>query len=252
MGADRALISTLTPEDLLSATLTPVEMKWLAPFAEDWWPKFPEFNQGFDLYPGERFYIVQNYEQFSDVTDASLQAPLTLCVDAKSAKALYRSKAVSDAKGGIILPGPAVGDESRYSAALDRNKRYSTTLRYRVGEVVGRVSIYSNLGYQKPEVLARYAEPMVQRIRQLLVGRLKSAQIPQHIAALAPSELADKTVGPVAGFAIVPAKAWAKVDTLGQPLKVLDTLEKNGVIKKAPAKADKPVADVKVSSPNFK
>ncbi len=81
---------------------------------------------------------------------------------------------------------------------------------------------------------------------------LTGAVIRVDLVSLSPTEKDDKNqpkpvfrqrvVLPIDGF----------VQSFSLMAQVMQQLEKNGVIKKAPPKGDKPVADVKVSSPNFK
>jgi hypothetical protein len=72
------------------------------------------------------------------------------------------------------------------------------------------------------------------------------------LASLSPTERdADKKPKPVFRQRVVmPVEGF--VQSFALMAQVMQQLEKTGVIKKAPAKGDKPTADVKPHSPNFK
>jgi hypothetical protein len=81
---------------------------------------------------------------------------------------------------------------------------------------------------------------------------LTGAVIRLDLVSLSPTER-DENKKPKPVFrqrVVMPVEGF--VQSFALMAQVMQQLEKNGVIKKAPPKGDKPAAEVKVSSPNFK
>ena len=230
----------LTPEDLLAASLSPDDVATLFPQPNSWWAFFPEFNVGFNPassgpVAGSRFYVVQNYQEVSGVSDGQVQTTLNLFQDETSAADWFRASADSNDKGGVSVEGPAVGDEWRY---FHRNKsdadgpstapQFESTLRFRAHLIVGRVSVFSSSGYEEAANLADYAAPVVKRIGALIDGSLRASPPPERIARLMPSESAARDIGPIFGSSVAPAESWALIDLTGDPWGVRDQLRNLG------------------------
>jgi hypothetical protein len=219
--------SALTPEDVLAATLRPGDVHRFLPHGASWWSMLPEFNDGgFDPAPGKRFWVVQSYELVAGgrVAGPHIQAPLTLYATEADAARDFAAMAKTKDASGTPASGPGVGDESRYLTRPADDKLIEAALRFRVGPVLGRVSVFDS----RPSAtasLARYAAPVVARVRALLAGTLKGTAIPADLARRLPPTFADL---PVAGSAVVPAEDWAVVDDSGQPEKVRALLRRNG------------------------
>ena len=238
-GNDR---KELTLEGLLAATLSPNDIRELRPQPEAWWPSFPEFNVGFDPAPspidGDRFWVAQNYQRIGDSANQHVQTTLALFEDEQAAEAGLAAIAEANDQGGTTVEGPAVGDEFRYftrkGAAADADPlappSFETTLRFRVGLVVGRISMFSDPGYEGADSLARLFAPVEERIHAFLAGELEGEPLPEWMSELMPSSAAAAaaTVGPVFGSAVRPPQSWALIDSTGDPLAVRDNLKELG------------------------
>ncbi|MCL5275374.1 MAG: hypothetical protein M1434_11635 [Chloroflexi bacterium] len=231
--------SALTAEDLLAAALSPADVQKLIPDPNQWWPEFPQFNVGFSAsttgkkVPGEQFFVLQNYRQVSPLAQGRVESGLTLYVDDKSAADSFTALPDTNDKGGVPMDGPAIGDESRYFTRCEKpcgpsatKTPYETTLRFRVGAIIGRISIFYQLGYGTAEALAKYAEPVVEKSRALLSGHLKATPLPGQYGSQLPAASAD--VGPILGSSVNPVESWALIDTSGKPEKVRDQLRSLG------------------------
>ena len=221
-------ISSLTQEDLAAAVLRPSDARSLFPEGAKWWPSLPEFNSAsLDPAPGKRFWVAQNYQLVDGgrLEGPNVQAPLTLYVSpAAAARDFAGSWKTRDASGKRIS-GPAVGDESRYFTRPADGKLTETTLRFRVGSVVGRISALDTHPWPTSD-LALDAAPVLARIQALLEGRLRGATLPNRLALLLPPPSFSDLPG--VASAVVPAEAWAVVDTSGKVEAVRDFLRSNG------------------------
>ena len=210
----------ILPDDLWAATLSPTEVKAL--LSDHWWPNFPQFNVGFDADPaghlaGEQFFVAQSYDQVGELAQSRLETSLVLFEnDQLASAALARLKATRD-QGSQATTGPQIGDESRYFTRKtdDQVAPFETTARFRVGRVLTRISLFNQLGYEQPQALARYSEPVVQKLGQLLAGQLHAPAVPSSLAnALPPSSAAP---GIVLGTAVIPIESWALADLSQKP-----------------------------------
>src|SRR3990172_4738201 len=184
-GNDR---KELTLEGLLAATLSPDDIRELLPQPEAWWPSFPEFNVGFDPAPseieGERFWVVQNYQRVGGAANEQVQTTLILFDSELAAGEGLTAIAEANDQNGKTVEGPTVGDESRYFTRETSDEEdstapppFETTLRFRVGPVVGRISIFSDQTYEEPESMARYFAPVEERIHAFLAGKIGRAHV---------------------------------------------------------------------------
>lgn len=227
----------LTPDDLL-AVLDPEAVAGTFVQPETWWPAFPAFNVGFEPAPrpvdGDRFFVVQGYQQVGALANSQIETTLVLFESVAKAKSGFSAMAEMDAEGSTVVSGPAVGDQSRYfqhkatKEELDQGVLpYKATLRFRVGPLVGRVSVLNELGFERTDTLAAYFAPIRRRAEALLAGELQPRSLPASVAALLPEP--SGKVGPVLGSAAVPPQSWALVDTSGDPEAVLASLTESGV-----------------------
>ncbi|MCL5025637.1 MAG: hypothetical protein M1531_03960 [Chloroflexi bacterium] len=225
--------SAITPEDLLAAALSPEDVQGLFSNPDQWWPTFPEFNVGFNAdpagrRPGERFYIARSYQLVSDQNAARVVTTLIAFGGAEQAADAFAAWQDTLDNGGDIVEGTPIGDESRYFTRANPGSDYpyEATVRYRVGSVIGRISVLSADAYETPDTLSSYATPVVQRIAALLDGSLVASPLPKGIADRMPPISAGP--GPILGSAVVPAESWAVVDTSDKPSLVANQLRSRG------------------------
>ncbi len=238
-----AQVSTadLTPNDLLLAALSPSDVKAVVPATETWWPYFPEFDVGFSPYtdnsadPSVRFFVVQAYERVGGPARRQVVSTMVLFNDAASAaQGMARLNQTNDGDS-TPASGPAVGDASSYftrsniglGTPTDTPIDYPDTavLRFRVGPVVGRVSVLGT-GFEKTATLAAYAAPLVDRIGALLQGSLKAQPLPTEYGQRMPPP--SSAVGAILGAVVAPAESWALADNSGTPEAVADKLHSLG------------------------
>jgi hypothetical protein len=228
LGASGGLQS-VEPEDILAVALRRSEVAKLLPNGADWWPELPEVYPGnFDpKAPGLRLWAVQSYQLVTSgkAADSRLETTVSLYRSPALASASFAAlgRSGSDSSGKLI-PGPRVGDEVRYFTRK-RDGLVETTVRFRVGLLSGRVSVFGAREW-KTQDLARYATPVLARMESLLVGKLEAPALPAATARLLPPPSSRL---PVVASATVPAEAWAIVDLSGKPVQVRAFLRGNGV-----------------------
>lgn len=219
----------LTSEDLLAATLKPSDIKRLFPNPEHWWPAFPQFNTGLlEPQPGERLFVIQNYRLVDQTLNGEIENAMILFDDEKSAAAAFNSLVDADAAKVKVLSGPQIGDESRYFNRVEEGEQLpcSGTVRFRVGSITGRFTMKNQCEAAKPEDLARYAKPILEKARALLNGSLRAAPIASKIACRMPR--AFSPVDRNLGTAIISPDSWTLDDTAKNPPAVRDRLMKLG------------------------
>lgn len=177
-----------------------------------WWPELPQLNGR--LEPGSKALslVVQRYRRTDG--SAALEAALSLFPSEKAAKSDYSGLRAKRDAGGQPLAGPAVASERRYFTREADNGR-ETTLRFRFGNVVGRISAFAET-QSNTATLARLVRPVLQRLTKLAAGRLRAPSIPGSLSALLPP--AASAPGQVVGTVLIPAESWALADTSGNPL----------------------------------
>jgi hypothetical protein len=221
-----------TLEDLLAAAVSREDVQELFPEPESWWPSLPEFNVGFDPAPspiaGERFWVAQSYQQVGQPSNGTVQSALILFEDEAAAVKGFRDLIDINDEGGTAVDGPSVADEWRYFTRSTEEHPYETTLRFREGLVVGRITVFSERRHEEADTLAKYAAPGVERIDELLEGSPVAAALPEGVAELMPSDGAAEAVGPIFASAVVPPESWALVDLSGDPEGVRDRLVELG------------------------
>lgn len=227
-AASAVPISSLTQEDLAAAVLSPSDARRFFPEGAKWWPSLPEFNSAsLDPAPGKRFWVVQSYKLVDGgrLTGPEVQAPLTLYASPAAAAKDFAAIAKTRDAPSTRISGPAVGDESRYFTRPADGKLTETTLRFRLGSVVGRISALDTHPWRTSD-LALDAAPVLARIQALLEGRLRGATLPNRLALLLPPPSFSDLPG--VASAVVPAEAWALVDSSGKAGAVRDFLRQNG------------------------
>lgn len=226
-------ISELTPNDLLLAAFSPSDVAALLPPTETWWPYFPEFNVGFSPYqdnfsdPSVRFFVAQSYARVDGTSKRTIQSAVILFEDATTASlGLARAHSINDPDS-TSIDGPVVGDEGIYVVRHETgyggpiDDPDTTTLRFRVGPVVGRISVRGT-GFEDGATLADYAAPMIERIGLLLRGQLQAEPLPAEFAQWMPPP--SDAVGAILGAVVAPVESWALVDTSGKPDVAADRL----------------------------
>jgi len=220
----------ITPEDLLAATLQPADFTRMVSDPQHWWPGFPRLNIRPAIGgPGCEAYAGRSFQKVADPAKARITTGLSLYCDPASAAAGMFSSTNTLEKGAVACDGPAVGESKRYFTRLSPENLCETALRFRVGRVVGRVSVMIQGHYEEPATLARYAEPVVRKVQALLDGKLHAEPFPQSHAKHMPSAQASARVGRLLGSAVIPVETLALVDISGQPLEVCERWHRLGI-----------------------
>ena len=222
--------AALTPEDLLAAVPALTSVEGVVATPADWWPHFPEFNVGSinpGRWPGERFYVAQTFAKFDDQVNSRLVVTVLLFGSLKEAHRAFVDKSSRNAYGSIVHSGPKLGDERRYFSRP--GSPGVTMMRYRVGPIMGRVSLYSPGPPASAETLAKYGEALVTKLQDLLDGKLAAPALPADFAENMPPAEAATAIGPVLGSAVIPVEAWALVDSANDPVTIRDLLKAGGV-----------------------
>lgn len=190
----------------------------------DWWPAFPEVNTlGAypDPLPGEQGYVVTKFTHV-DNTDEYLESVAVLFATTTAARKGFASLTDTPEARTVNTAG-WTGDECRYLSEK-RGKLFTSTLRFRKDDIVGRMTVVSATGYQAAETLLKYTRPILARMRH---AELPSP-VPDAIARLLPS--ADAVPhGTETYTMLAPAESWALVETTGTPRQMLAVLQKGGV-----------------------
>ena len=226
-GADS---SALTPEDLLAAVPALADVAGVVATPADWWPNFPEFNVGPadpQPRPGERFYLVQNFSKFDDREQSRLEVTVMLFNGPKEAHRAFVDLSSRSAQGAQVVKAPRLGDQSRYFAFSSEPSE--TTMRYRVGPMVGRVTLFSRGAPAPMDGVSKYGAALVGKLQDLLDGKLAAPSLPADFAKVMPPAAVATEVGPVLGSAVVPVEAWALADTANDPVQIRDLLKAGGV-----------------------
>jgi hypothetical protein len=220
----------LTPEALLGAIPALNEVPEVVPASADWWPAFPEFHVG-TVNPGraagELFYVVQTFVKLDDQDNSRLVVTVILFDTAKAAHRVFVDRSARSAQGATVLSGPRLGDERRYFARSGSPS--VTTMRYRVGPLTGRVSLFAPGPPVAAETVAKYGEALVNKLQELVAGTAGAPALPGDFEALMPPATAADQIGPLLGSAVVPIEAWALADTANDPLRIRDLLKEGGV-----------------------
>ena len=165
-GSEGGSSSEITPEDLLAATLSPADIEALFDEPESWWPFFPEFNAGFNPLASEEeseasFFVAQRYGRVAGPDEGEVQTALSLYDDEAAAEEGFRDATEINDEGSKEVEGPAIADQRRYFTRKAEDDSgtppFEATVRFRVGRVMGRLTVFSERDYESPETLAEYA-----------------------------------------------------------------------------------------------
>ncbi|NUQ00598.1 MAG: hypothetical protein HUU35_12165, partial [Armatimonadetes bacterium] len=126
----------VAPEALALATVSLADIAAVLPDAHSWWAYRPEYNLGLaERLPGELYYVAQRYRQID--TQGELVSTLVLYGDEHQASDAFA--AALAAERGEPAEGPAVAEERGYRQA-EGYPNVLTTLRFRAGRVMGRLT----------------------------------------------------------------------------------------------------------------
>ncbi len=218
----------ITPEDLLAVTLQPEDVEDLFPLPESWWPTVPQFNVGIgDEAPGLQFYVANGYQQVGELSSSRVETTLIIYETASDAGEDFDTRLLEENDAdGEVSDGPSAGDDHRYFTRMrsGEDNPYETTLRFRSDRIVGRISVFHQLGYEEIDTLAAYAEPVTERASRALSGDFSAKPLPEAIENVLPPSEASRTVGPAMGSAVLPVESWALMDTSGDPEAVREYL----------------------------
>ncbi len=217
--------ASVRAEDLLAVAFSLEDMRHLFRKPGFWWPSFPEFNTGLlPSKPGERLFVVQNFKRVGPDSGGEIENALILFDSDASARHALKELAADDAGNSRKLDGPPLGDESCYFSRFESDNMtpYSTTVRFRVGAVLVRLTLLREMAADSTDRLARYAAPIVDRAGALLKGELHATPIPAEISAHMPRTVPGMEL---LGATVIPVDAWALNDTANDPLKIRGMLQ---------------------------
>lgn len=215
------------PEALLAAGLQSSDLAKVLPSGTDWWPLLPQFNSGLEPLSKAELVVVQEFKlasrQLGTVTDDAVIGTVSLFARESGAKVDYARRLKID--GGQTLHGPRVpADQWHYSKAGEFPS-VTTTLRWRVGPLVGRISGTTASGPEAKTLAALFMR-LRPRLAALLAGRLRARELSARDLAMLPPASAAPAAG--IGTTRVPAAAWAAIDLSEKPFEVRSFLENGG------------------------
>lgn len=232
----------LQADDLLAALLVPTEVA--KPGTEaSLWQRFPEVSSaGYNIDPanvdkGELAWVYVEWAvpatKDGDPVRGRLRQSLQYFQDEASAIEAHKSHVQKDQDDwdAKVVPGEQVGDESAYLTLKDAGDKatpYITTLRFRVGRLVGRIESARADTYDRSDTMRTMAGPLASKMRALLDGTLKAKPVPESLAKLMPPANAGKGAGPLLASITRPAEAFALIDGSGKPRAVRSRLETYG------------------------
>lgn len=232
----------LQANDLLAALLVPADVA-RAGTEGSLWQRFPEVaSGGYNTDPAvsDKGELVWVYEEWivpaakdGDPPRGRLRQSIQYFEDEASAIAAHKVHIQTDQDdwGAKVVPGEKVGDESAYLNLEDSGDPatpYITTLRFRVGRLVGRVESARGDAFDRPDTMRAMAAPLATKMRALLDGALKAKPLPENRAKLMPPANAGKGSGPLLASITRPVEAWALIDGSGKPRAVKSRLETYG------------------------
>ena len=194
-----------TGEALLAANVPWATVQQVA--GKSFWPELPAFNTTIDEEePQPLAAVSQVFDEIKGKTTIT-----TRLYAYPSAGDQPRVPAVrGDRPGSIDQDSPAVGDQHFYYVTSLTSGVHSTRL-YFVHKQIG-VEIQVDGALWSRSKIAALADPIDQRLGQLLAGTLKTPPIPAAQLAHLPTR---GLPGPVLGTAMVPAEAWANMSHNG-------------------------------------
>lgn len=230
-------VADLTVADLYQAVFTPEEaLNTIFPKGETW-PRMPQMHLGTKdpmMITTPKFWVAQSYEQLGQ-SSTPFENTLLMYDSEEVAREEFTAMLRGSDKDTTPMPGPAVGDESRYyqrsvpqATCPDCTPLDQYNIRFRVGPVIGRIGFVSPVSDpEAPEGLAKWAGPVVDRLHKLLDLELVAPPLPKEFAGRLPGTVgeADEIVGTV----VVPVAAWVDVSDGRRAERVLANYHEAGV-----------------------
>ncbi len=228
--------ASLSGEELLAALLSPAEIQQVvtAPSAE-WWGNMPEVFAGTarpdTSLPGESIFVARRYAPPSLPDGTWVEATLVTFSDDKAAHDAFVKIAATSDKNGVTIAGETSDavDELRYFTLEELGRVKTTTLRYRVGAVLGRITLSLPKVKEQEKLLAALGKLAVPHVYDLLSGKLTAAELPTEKTKLLPPDAAAAKIGPVISTYTATTEAWALYDATGKASDVNKALQDGGV-----------------------
>ncbi|MEI7833774.1 MAG: hypothetical protein WCJ56_11330 [bacterium] len=236
-GGDGRAAASLSAEELLAGLPSPAEIQQVvtAPSAE-WWGNMPEVFAGTarpdTALPGENIFVARRYAPPSLPDGTWVEATLVTFSDDKAAHDAFVKIAATSDKNAVTIAGETSDgvDELRYFTLEEVGRIKTTTLRYRVGAVLGRITLSLPLVREQEKLLAALGKIAVPHVYDLLSGKLTVAALPVEKTMLLPADSAtEKEIGPAISTFSAPTEAWALYDATGKASDVNKALREGGV-----------------------
>ena len=207
-----------TGEALLAANVPWATVQQVA--GKSFWPELPAFNTTIDEEEPQPLAAVS--QVFDDIKGkTTITTRLYAYPSPEISLEFLQSAAI--VPGSIDQDSPAVGDQHFYYVTSLTSGVHSTRL-YFVHKQIG-VEIQVDGALWSRSKIAALADPIDQRLGQLLAGTLKAPPIPAAQLAHLPTR---GLPGPVLGTAIVPAEAWANMSHNGSTSAIRSKLVATG------------------------
>ena len=228
--ADGVDTSALAPEDLLAAVPALADVPGVVAIPADYWPEFPQCYPAAgdpDARPGERLYVAQSFLKFNDQDHSRLEVTVRLFNTPKQAHRAFVDGASREVQEATVLKGPRLGDERRYFSVSARSGQ--TTMRYRVGPMMGRVTLLSPGAPPALDAVTKFGAALTAKLQEVLDGKLAAPNLPADFAQLMPPAAVATEVGPVLLSVVVPLESFALPSADMKPVAVRDMLKAGGV-----------------------
>ena len=214
---------------LRAAALQPGELSPLVDQPKSWWPDLPEFylpGMYPDPEPGELGYVVTKYQQ-ADTADDLIESSMILYATVEDASQAFRNFTADPAMQAVETSKRSwAGDEVRYLAEQD-DALFRTTLRFRTGRLISRLTVISTAAFTAPEQMLRATAPVVKRMIRLQQGKLDAPKVSAAQAKMLPLPGGSVTGQEMATLQL-PPEAWALVETTGTPREIAGVLRAGG------------------------
>jgi hypothetical protein len=177
---------------------------------KSFWPELPAFNSIIDEEDPQPLTAVA--QTYSDV-GGSARVITRLYAYASPAIALEYLQSAAIVVGNIDQEAPAIGDNHFYYVTTLTSGEPSTRLYFTRGQIGAEIRVDGQLWSR--DKIARLANPLNDRLGQLLDGSLRAPSVPEVQLVKLPQ--GRDAPGPVLGTASVPAESWALVVHNGSP-----------------------------------
>jgi hypothetical protein len=210
-GSALAQTSQPTTDQLYTAMLTLADIR-AAKVTGDWsanGPVFSVMDRSQDE-PGYLSAVTHEFTGWPRKGTFSIYASLNLFAGAEDADKAFVSRLGEDIKySGPVIPGPSVGDESRYHAkSVKNNEPGGTALRVRSGRYLVLIESGGSGKTLSVETLSMLGKQMIERLALLDAGKLQTAPLPRLSRALPTA--ADISM-PILGTGALERQSWAWV-----------------------------------------